>query len=55
MAKQDAINAFSSKKIAVVLCNMALGLGQNWKRFCMVAHVGQGDPESLFQMIGRCG
>ncbi|KAH9448794.1 hypothetical protein Pst134EA_028091 [Puccinia striiformis f. sp. tritici] len=34
---------------------MALGLGQNWSRVQRVVHVGQGDPATIFQMIGRCG
>ncbi|KAA1129555.1 ATP-dependent DNA helicase sgs1 [Puccinia graminis f. sp. tritici] len=34
---------------------MALGLGRNWKQVWMVAHMGRGDPASIFQMIGRCG
>jgi superfamily II DNA helicase RecQ len=34
---------------------MALGLGQNWKRVRMVAHMGRGDPASICQMVGRCG
>ncbi|EFP76488.1 uncharacterized protein PGTG_02929 [Puccinia graminis f. sp. tritici CRL 75-36-700-3] len=34
---------------------MALGLGQNWKRVRMVAHMGRGDPAQIAQMIGRCG
>ncbi|OAV98059.1 hypothetical protein PTTG_25784 [Puccinia triticina 1-1 BBBD Race 1] len=34
---------------------MALGLGQNWKRVRCVVHVGQVNPSSICQMIGRCG
>ncbi|OAV96427.1 hypothetical protein PTTG_04007 [Puccinia triticina 1-1 BBBD Race 1] len=34
---------------------MALGLGQNWKRVRSVIHIGQGDPASICQMLGRCG
>ncbi|PLW54483.1 hypothetical protein PCANC_05648 [Puccinia coronata f. sp. avenae] len=55
LSKEDIIEAFSSERLAVVSCTMALGLGQNWKRVRMVAHVGRGNPASLFQMIGRCG
>ncbi|OAV90543.1 hypothetical protein PTTG_08117 [Puccinia triticina 1-1 BBBD Race 1] len=55
LTKGDTIKDFASDKVAVMLCTMALGLGQNWKRVWMVAHFGRGDPASLFQMIGRCG
>ncbi|POW21598.1 hypothetical protein PSHT_02130 [Puccinia striiformis] len=55
LTKVDVIDDFSSDQVAVISCTMALGLGQNWKRVRMVAHLGRGDPVSLFQMIGRCG
>ncbi|KAI7934516.1 hypothetical protein MJO28_016943 [Puccinia striiformis f. sp. tritici] len=55
LTKVDVIDDFSSDQVAVISCTMALGLGQNWKRVRMVAHLGRGDPASLFQMIGRCG
>jgi superfamily II DNA helicase RecQ len=51
----DVIKEFATDKVAVMSCKMALGLGQNWKRVCMIAHFGQGDPALLFQMVGRCG
>ncbi|KAI7933831.1 hypothetical protein MJO29_016669 [Puccinia striiformis f. sp. tritici] len=53
--KKTCAKDFASGKFPVISCSMALGLGQNWKRVRMVAHVGQGDPANIFQMIGRCG
>jgi superfamily II DNA helicase RecQ len=55
LTKVDVIDGFAGDQVAVISCTMALGLGQNWKRVRMVAHVGQGNPALLFQMIGRCG
>ncbi|KAI9612104.1 hypothetical protein H4Q26_008195, partial [Puccinia striiformis f. sp. tritici PST-130] len=55
LTKVDVIKNFAGDEVAVISCTMALGLGQNWKRVRMVSHFGQGDPASLFQMIGRCG
>ncbi|KNE89797.1 hypothetical protein PSTG_16756 [Puccinia striiformis f. sp. tritici PST-78] len=53
--KKDVVEDFSSAKVPVISCTMALGLGQNWKRVRMVVHVGRGDPANICQMIGRCG
>ncbi|PLW28070.1 hypothetical protein PCASD_22605 [Puccinia coronata f. sp. avenae] len=53
--KVTCIDNFAAGAFPVISCTMALGLGQNWKRVCMVAHVGRGDPAAIFQMIGRCG
>ncbi|KAH9442677.1 hypothetical protein Pst134EA_031647 [Puccinia striiformis f. sp. tritici] len=53
--KKDVVEDFSSAKVPVISCTMALGLGQNWKRVRMVVHMGRGDPANICQMIGRCG
>ncbi|KAI7942920.1 hypothetical protein MJO29_012764 [Puccinia striiformis f. sp. tritici] len=53
--KKDVVSDFSAGKVPVISCTMALGLGQNWKRVRMVAHMGRGDPANICQMIGRCG
>jgi superfamily II DNA helicase RecQ len=53
--KLQKTNRFAAGDFPVVSCTMALGLGQNWKRVQSVIHVGQGDPASICQMIGRCG
>ncbi|KAH9473209.1 hypothetical protein Pst134EA_000284 [Puccinia striiformis f. sp. tritici] len=42
LTKVDVIDDFSSDQVAVISCTMALGLGQNWKRVRMVAHLGRG-------------
>ncbi|KAA1098389.1 ATP-dependent DNA helicase sgs1 [Puccinia graminis f. sp. tritici] len=53
--KVTTVDDFANGVYPVVSCTMALGLGQNWKRVRMVAHMGRGDPASICQMIGRCG
>ncbi|KAA1103186.1 ATP-dependent DNA helicase sgs1 [Puccinia graminis f. sp. tritici] len=53
--KITCVEDFASGSFPVISCTMALGLGQNWKRVRMVAHMGRGDPASICQMIGRCG
>ncbi|KAH9470560.1 hypothetical protein Pst134EA_007807 [Puccinia striiformis f. sp. tritici] len=53
--KVTCVEEFASGQFPVISCTMALGLGQNWKRVRMVAHMGRGDPASICQMIGRCG
>ncbi|KAA1110508.1 ATP-dependent DNA helicase sgs1 [Puccinia graminis f. sp. tritici] len=53
--KITTVDDFAEGKYPVISCTMALGLGQNWKRVCIVAHMGRGDPASICQMIGRCG
>ncbi|EHS62947.1 uncharacterized protein PGTG_22744 [Puccinia graminis f. sp. tritici CRL 75-36-700-3] len=55
MSKEETTNKFAAGEFPVIACTMALGLGQNWKRVRSVVHVGQGDPASICQMIGRCG
>ncbi|KNE93766.1 hypothetical protein PSTG_12869 [Puccinia striiformis f. sp. tritici PST-78] len=53
--KIDVVANFASRKVPLISCTMALGLGQNWKRVRMVVHMGQGDRALICQMIGRCG
>jgi superfamily II DNA helicase RecQ len=53
--KVTCIDNFAAGAFPVISCTMALGLGQNWKRVRMVAHVGRGDPAVICQMIGWCG
>ncbi|KAA1128734.1 ATP-dependent DNA helicase sgs1 [Puccinia graminis f. sp. tritici] len=53
--KITTVDDFAQGRFPVISCTMALGLGQNWKRVRMVAHMGRGDPASICQMIGRCG
>ncbi|POW11538.1 hypothetical protein PSHT_08422 [Puccinia striiformis] len=53
--KKQVIKDFESGVFPVISSTMALGLGQNWSRVQRVVHVGQGDPATIFQMIGRCG
>ncbi|KAA1133636.1 ATP-dependent DNA helicase sgs1 [Puccinia graminis f. sp. tritici] len=53
--KLSTVEDFANGRYPVVSCTMALGLGQNWKRVRMVAHMGRGDPAAICQMIGRCG
>jgi Lhr-like helicase len=55
LEKVDFVEDFENAIFPMILCTMALGLGQNWKQVRRVFHVGQGDPASIFQMIGRCG
>ncbi|EFP90574.2 uncharacterized protein PGTG_16600 [Puccinia graminis f. sp. tritici CRL 75-36-700-3] len=53
--KISTVEDFANGTYPIISCTMALGLGQNWKRVRMVAHMGRGDPASICQMIGRCG
>jgi superfamily II DNA helicase RecQ len=53
--KIKCVDDFANGKFPLISCTMALGLGQNWKRVRLVAHMGRGDPASIGQMIGRCG
>jgi superfamily II DNA helicase RecQ len=53
--KITTVADFADGLYPIISCTMALGLGQNWKRVRMVAHMGRGDPASICQMIGRCG
>jgi len=46
---------FSAGKFPVISATMALGLGQNLKRVRRVIHLGQGNPASIVQIVGRCG
>ncbi|KAA1108541.1 hypothetical protein PGT21_015839 [Puccinia graminis f. sp. tritici] len=54
MDKSDVTGDFTKGFFPVVSSTMALGLGQNWKRVRCVIHMGQGDPASICQMLGRC-
>jgi superfamily II DNA helicase RecQ len=49
------VDQFAKEEFPIISATMALGLGQNWKRVRMVAHMGRGDPAQIAQMIGRCG
>ncbi|KAI7955518.1 hypothetical protein MJO29_006917 [Puccinia striiformis f. sp. tritici] len=53
--KEDVAKDFGEGRLAVVLCTMALGLGQNWTRVRSVVHLGRGDPSAVCRMVGRCG
>ncbi|KAA1116312.1 ATP-dependent DNA helicase sgs1 [Puccinia graminis f. sp. tritici] len=53
--KVSCAEDFAAGNFPLISCTMALGLGQNWKRVRMVAHMGRGDPANVCQMIGRCG
>ncbi|OAV86184.1 hypothetical protein PTTG_30040 [Puccinia triticina 1-1 BBBD Race 1] len=55
MDKEDTISGYERADFSCILCTMALGLGQNWKRVRRVIHMGRGDPSCISQMIGRCG
>ncbi|OAV90352.1 hypothetical protein PTTG_28353 [Puccinia triticina 1-1 BBBD Race 1] len=51
--KARCAEEFANQAFPIISATMALGLGQNWKRIRMVAHMGQGDPAQIAQMIGR--
>jgi superfamily II DNA helicase RecQ len=53
--KARCVDQFANGIFPIISATMALGLGQNWKRVRMVAHMGRGDPAQIAQMIGRCG
>ncbi|EFP86717.2 uncharacterized protein PGTG_13099 [Puccinia graminis f. sp. tritici CRL 75-36-700-3] len=53
--KVRCVDQFSKEEFPIISATMALGLGQNWKRVRMVAHMGRADPAQIAQMIGRCG
>ncbi|KNZ56096.1 hypothetical protein VP01_249g11 [Puccinia sorghi] len=52
---EDITGYFTKGIFPIVSATMALGLGQNWKRIQFFMHLGQGDPASIFQMLGHCG
>ncbi|OAV98657.1 hypothetical protein PTTG_09216, partial [Puccinia triticina 1-1 BBBD Race 1] len=52
--KARCAEEFANQAFPIISATMALGLGQNWKRVRMVAHMGRGDPAQIAQMIGRC-
>lgn len=54
-SKEDITGYFTKGIFPIVSATMALGLGQNWKRIQFFMHLGQGDPASIFQMLGHCG
>ncbi|OAV97095.1 hypothetical protein PTTG_26141 [Puccinia triticina 1-1 BBBD Race 1] len=53
--KLKTMEDFGNGKVPVISATMALGLGQNLKRVRCVVHMGRGDPETIVQMVGRCG
>ncbi|KAA1131707.1 ATP-dependent DNA helicase sgs1 [Puccinia graminis f. sp. tritici] len=53
--KVRCVDQFANGTFPIISATMALGLGQNWKRVRMVAHMGRGDPAQIAQMLGRCG
>ncbi|KAI7952133.1 hypothetical protein MJO28_007817 [Puccinia striiformis f. sp. tritici] len=55
MEKEDVVEGYESGNFSCILCTMALGLGQNWKKVRRVIQIGRGDPSCITQMIGRCG
>ncbi|EFP74574.2 uncharacterized protein PGTG_00530 [Puccinia graminis f. sp. tritici CRL 75-36-700-3] len=53
--KLKLVEDFASKKLPVISCTMALGMGQNWSRVRCVIQMGRSDPSAICQMIGRAG
>jgi superfamily II DNA helicase RecQ len=53
--KLECVEEFTTGKFPCMLCTMALGLGQNWKRVRRVISMGRGDPSTICQMMGRAG
>ncbi|EFP91372.1 uncharacterized protein PGTG_17026 [Puccinia graminis f. sp. tritici CRL 75-36-700-3] len=53
--KIKLVDDFAAKKLPVISCTMALGMGQNWSRVRCVIQMGRSDPSAICQMIGRAG
>ncbi|KNZ60871.1 hypothetical protein VP01_148g18 [Puccinia sorghi] len=48
-------NNLANEVYPLVLCIIALGMGQIWLGARHLIHVGCGDPWAIFQMMGQCG
>lgn len=52
---KDQIADYAAGNFRVMSCTMALGMGQNWDCCWYVVVMGDGDPSSTLQMLGRAG
>lgn len=53
--KRDRCDHFVGRSFPIMCCTMALGLGQNWNIVRRVLVMGQMEPATVAQMVGRCG